>query len=271
MSTENTTNATKHYESKKVDPRNILVMDGFNVREDFGDLEALMESIVENGLKVPLIAKKVSGEDKWELVDGERRLRAVMMAIERGHDIKYVRVDPFQGSNEQRLLAMAITGMDQKQFSKLEQSEIVRRLVVAEYSIEEIAKKLGKSLPTIYELHTLSQAPKSVKNEINEGTISARTVVKVMKANPSNEQAVIDTVSKSVEVAKTLVSQGQKPKKVTSSNVPSLKVQTTDEKLVELIKHLKDSGIENGRTEFLRSLIINLKTMPVEKLVIFFE
>ena len=48
---------TKKTDILLVDPRNIIVVDGFNVRTDMGDIEALAGSIVELGLQVPLMGE----------------------------------------------------------------------------------------------------------------------------------------------------------------------------------------------------------------------
>lgn len=267
---ETAISATKHIEYKGVDPRNIVVMEGFNVREDFGDLTELKESIIEYGVKVALIARKVKGEDKWELIDGERRWRATMLAIEEGHPIKFVPVKPFSGNQEDSLIEMFTTGMEQKQYDKLEQAEIVKRFVAYGYSVEEIAKKLKKSIPTIYELNILSRATKKSKAYVKEGKISGRTVTQIMKTS-HNERAAEERVEEAVQNANKDVEVGSKPKKVTTKNVAGLKPKTTDERLEELIAHLKEVGIENERVELLRSLAMNIKTLSVEQLALFFS
>lgn len=75
----------------KIDPTTIIVEDGFNQRHDFGDLDSLGNDILENGLAQDLIVR-VSGtsKDKVYLVDGERRLRAILKKIKAGHDIPFV-------------------------------------------------------------------------------------------------------------------------------------------------------------------------------------
>lgn len=264
---------SKHIEYRGVDPRNIEIVPGFNVREDFGDLEELMESIFENGLRVALIAKKKPKPDdeKWELIDGERRLRAIMLGLSRGKEMKHVAVQPFNGSQEERLIAMAITGTEQKQFTKLEQAELVRRLSISGYSVEEISKKLSKSLPTIYELVELSAAPKQIKDEVASGAISASAAAKVVKDNKDDEEKAVDIVKSAVQTAKEKAPEGKKIKKVVLADIPEYQKVSTDEKLKELIDHLKFEGIENDKVELLRNLATNIKTLSVEKLTFFFQ
>lgn len=87
------TNKTKNTDLFLIDPRNIVVVDGFNVRRDF-DLDELKEQIKAKGVLNPLTViafKDDEGNEKYKLVDGERRYRATMLAISEGADIPYVR------------------------------------------------------------------------------------------------------------------------------------------------------------------------------------
>ena len=64
----------------KIDPRAIFVVEGFNSRQDF-DLDGLCSSIKENGVLNPVTVIKTKdeeGQERYRLVDGERRYRAVL-------------------------------------------------------------------------------------------------------------------------------------------------------------------------------------------------
>ena len=77
MTTES--NATKRKDLFLIDPRNIVVEDGFNVRIDF-DLDELKEQIKANGVLNPITViafKDENGDEKYRLVDGERRYREI--------------------------------------------------------------------------------------------------------------------------------------------------------------------------------------------------
>ena len=87
------TNATKRTDIFLIDPRNIVVMEGFNVRIDF-DLEELKEQIKVAGVLNPITVipfKDEEGKEKYKLVDGERRYRATMLAIEEGANIPFIK------------------------------------------------------------------------------------------------------------------------------------------------------------------------------------
>jgi ParB family chromosome partitioning protein len=66
------TNKTKNTDLFLIDPRNIVVVDGFNVRRDF-DLDELKEQIKAKGVLNPLTViafKDDEGNEKYKLVDG---------------------------------------------------------------------------------------------------------------------------------------------------------------------------------------------------------
>lgn len=70
------TNATKRTDIFLIDPRNIVVVENFNVRRDF-DLEELKEQIKSKGVLNPVtvIPFKEDGVERYKLVDGERALQ----------------------------------------------------------------------------------------------------------------------------------------------------------------------------------------------------
>jgi ParB/RepB/Spo0J family partition protein len=184
----------------KVDPTNLILRDEFNVRKDMGDLNALMQSILSTGLQVPIKAKKVAGTDQYEVVDGHRRMSAILMAIEQGHEILYVDVMTFSGNNEEQVLSMLVTGTGQKPLTEIEQAEAIKRLTGFGHRVEDIAKKMGKSLPHVYYLVKLSNLPTKVKNLIAEGYISGLAVIEIVEGEP-NEELQIAMIEMAIEDA----------------------------------------------------------------------
>ena len=252
--------ATKRTDRMLVDPRNIVIVDGFNVRTDLGDIEALGDSILEMGLQVPLMAKKVRGEDKYELVDGHRRFTAIKHLLSKGYDIPYVDVIPFNGNDEERILAMITTGTGQKVLTEIEQAEAIKRLVNFHYKPEEIAKKIGKSVPHVYNLIALSRVSKKIKDTVLSGDISGTTVVQIVRQT-TDEREQYDMITKAIEEAK---KQGKK--KATAKNVSGLKVKSPMQKLKELVQHLDENGVSNTKVDLLVELVSNLKDSSVEEL-----
>ena len=86
-------NKTTKTDIYKIDPRNIVVTKDFNSRCNFGDLDELARQIKEQGVLNPISVqpfKDENGEEKYRLIDGERRYRAVMKLIDEGEEIARV-------------------------------------------------------------------------------------------------------------------------------------------------------------------------------------
>jgi ParB family transcriptional regulator, chromosome partitioning protein len=261
---------TKRKDGIQVDPRAIIVKEGFNVREDMGDLQALSESIVAIGLQVPLMVKKVRGEEQYELVDGHRRLAAIMLAIENGHDIKYVDTSTFIGNEEDRIFSMIATGVGQKTLNEVEQSEAIKRLTMFGYSVEEIAKKIGKSVPHVYNLVKISSLPKLIKEKISQGLISATVVLQIVREK--------DNVEEQIAIVESAINNAQEKskdgvvKKATAKNVDGMvKVKSPMQKLKEVKKKLEQLEIVNDKTNLLNQIFEALNTKEVDEIVEMFE
>lgn len=184
-----------------IDPRLLTLEKGFNTRTDFGDLEELKNSILENGVKIPLRGYKVRGEEKYVVNDGHRRYMAVMMAIKEGNDIARV---PFisedKKSMEERLFEILLSN-DGKPLTSLELGETYLRLKKIGYNATEIAKKVGKSTTHILDMIEVAESNKGVKDAINEGYVSA-TMVSEVKKSFEDKQEADDTIETIVQIKK---------------------------------------------------------------------
>ncbi len=256
--------ATKNKDLMLVDPRNIVVVD--NVRTDYGDIEELSKSIVEIGLQVSLLAKKVRGEDKWELVDGHRRFKAIQLAIKNGHSIPFVEVKPFTGNDEDRMFTMLVTGTGQKQLNEVEQAEAIKRLVAFHYKVEEIAPKIGKSVPHVYNLLSLANVGKQIKNYIADGLISGNTVVQIVKQT-KNADEQLKIVTEAIEKVKVETPEGKAPKKATIKHATALKSKSPFQKFNEVILALDTNEKRSAEAERLIEFYMALKTESVETIL----
>jgi ParB family chromosome partitioning protein len=232
--TEVETLKTKKNDLLLIDPRNIVIEEGFNVRTDMGDLDGLANSIIEFGQLEPIFVMKIRGEEKFALTDGHRRMAAIRLAIEKGHPIPYVRAIVSSGNLEDRIFAMVITGIGKKPLTSVEEGEAYKRLKAYGYKVDDIAKRVGKSLPHIYNMLKLADVPMVVKQRINEGVVSGNTVLQLLKDVKTTDELleVIDNASKAVnienevesetlptETGKTTSKANTKKKKVTAKSV----------------------------------------------------
>ena len=252
-----------------VSPNNLFVTLGFNVRKDYGNLDELMTSIIESGLQVPLKARPIpNADDKWEVVDGHRRLEAIKLANSRGHEIPYVDVLTFKGNEEEQVISMLITGTGQKPLNEMEQAIAVERLINFGYRVDDIAKKMGRSLPHVYYLVKLSGLPAKIKDRIQDGYISGLTTMAITEKYPEDEweSRVEELISKANENAPegAIV-------KATAKHNEDRKLKPI-EKLAKLVEYINDNEVENEKCSLLNELWIRLmEDDSLEELVLIFE
>lgn len=247
---------SKKREIMLVDPANLILKEGFNVRVDLGDIHSLMESIVGTGLQVPLKARKIDDTEQYEVVDGHRRLEAIKLAIKEGHDIKYVEVIPFFGNQEEQVMSMLVTGTGQKPLTEIEQAEAIKRLTGFGHKVEDIAKKMGKSFPHCYYLVKLSNLPTKIKNLIAQGYISGLTVIEIIE-NEDNADLQIAMIEMAIEDAQKSSKDGE-IKKATKKNIPTNENDVKQKKpiviLKDLVEQLNELGVDNEKTALLNEL-----------------
>ena len=163
-----------------LDPRVINIVEGFNVREDYGDIEELASSIEENGVRVPLRGYKKDGE--YFLIGGHRRHRASMLLISRGIELRVPFISEKNPSLESQLIDTYVCN-DGKRLTPLEESALFNRLRKCGLSVKEISSKLRCTETHVYNMLILADVPTSLKNRIKNNDISATLVMSVVKEN----------------------------------------------------------------------------------------
>lgn len=159
----------------------LKMVDGFNVRYDYGDLNELARSIAENGVKVPLRGYKEQGF--YFITDGHRRYRAMAILHSQGIEVRApFLVETKDYNNEKRTLDLLLTN-EGKRLTMLEESEVYARLIGFGWTQTEIHRKTGKSATHISNCVLLMSATTKTKNLIKEGQVSASLVVDSLKEN----------------------------------------------------------------------------------------
>src|SRR5258708_30681255 len=114
--------------------------------------------------------------------DGECRLRATMLAIARGADIKTI---PAMGSdrhaNEADRIFSQIVHNQGKPLTAIEQAKVFKRLVDLGWAQKDIALKAGISGGRVSQLLELLTLPMMLQKFITEGKASARMVLQTFK------------------------------------------------------------------------------------------
>lgn len=142
-----------------------IVPNPYQPRREFDDLEGLAQSISRNGILQPLTVRKTeNGSGDYELISGERRLRAAkLIGME---DVPCIVVE-MTGRNS---AAMAlIENIQRRDLSVFDEAEAIARLI--EYygmTQEDAASKLGKSQSTIANKLRLLKLSEPVRQKLTE-------------------------------------------------------------------------------------------------------
>ena len=170
----------------------IKVINNFNARQDFGDLDELADQIEENGLLEPIsvIPFTENGEETYMLVNGERRYRAMKILEDRGVDVGEVpaRMLSF-GESDDPKAAQAEMYIQQyvrnasKGFTDYENALLFKKLYDAGKTKSEIAKALGKNNGVITYYLEIFKWDQRVQDMIKNGEIGIMNCHRVFKAN----------------------------------------------------------------------------------------
>lgn len=166
----------------RIDPTKIKVQEGWNPRLSFDaqKLEELKESIKENGVLVPLRVK-MNNNDEFVLIDGERRLRATLLAISEGAEIVSVPcIVERKQMNEIDMLLLALSTNQGEQLNMMEEANAIKRLMNYGLTQTQIAKKLGKSQATINNRLSLLDASPEVIKEMEQGEVTFTEVRQIV-------------------------------------------------------------------------------------------
>ena len=241
-----------------------------NGRVDFGDLNELANSIEESGLRVPLLVKKSRGEDKYVLIQGKRRLKAIEILINRG--VEFAGIKCFLAlpnyTIENSLFDQIIMN-DGKPYSTLEQGIVFSQLIERGYSVSDIAKKVAKSPSHISNCIEIASLPKKVRDLVADGSVSGLTAVELSKV-VNTEDELVEKLEEAVEAAP-VAADGTK-KKVTKKNVKEVANLSPIKKLEEVKNILKAEGVESDAANTFLTLMSRLKAgESVESLVELFK
>lgn len=216
--TKNISSAAQQKNYIMVSPAQITVDEKSNIREDYGDVTELKNSIIANGLRNPL--KCFVKDGKVILREGFRRMRAVNLALKEGHRIERVPVimDEKALTQEERTLEFLINN-DGKPFTMLEQAQVIKQLLKFGWKVVEVVKRTGKARGYIENLIDLGNLPLMVENLIRDGKISAHAVLQIIAANKGDEQKIIADVLAAIEAAKEAGKGKATPKHVKTAKV----------------------------------------------------
>jgi ParB family transcriptional regulator, chromosome partitioning protein len=139
-------------------------------RKKFTDykLDELVESIKEFGVIQPLIVTKNKDDDNYELIAGERRFRAADVA-----GLKKVPVIVRNVDDQEKLEVAIIENLQREDLNPIDLAFAYKKLVDDfGLSQEEVAKKMGKSRPSISNTLRMLNLPEEIQLALIDGRIT---------------------------------------------------------------------------------------------------
>ena len=175
---------------KKIHLANLQVRKKFNQES----LEQLSKSIKNNGLVQPIILRKSKKNDDFELIAGERRLRAArILKLDKIPSI-VINVD-----DKKAFEIGLIENLQRDDLSPVEEAEGYKRLMNEfSYTQEQLSEVVSKSRSHIANLLRILQLPEKVKKYILDGNLSlghARCLVGYVGAVELAERIVKEGLS----------------------------------------------------------------------------
>ncbi|ASR38809.1 chromosome partitioning protein ParB [Prauserella marina] len=189
------------------------------------DEEALAElehSIREFGLMQPIVVRQLPG-DEYELVMGERRLRASQQA-----ELELIPAIVRQTADEAMLRDALLENIHRVQLNPLEEAAAYQQLL-DEFDVthEELASRIGRSRPVITNTIRLLRLPLPVQRRVAAGVLSAghaRALLSLDEPEAQEELAariVAEGLSvRATEEAVTLAKGAAKPKQKAPARKP---------------------------------------------------
>lgn len=168
-------------------------------REEFDTfkLQELSESIKRHGLIQPITVRHLS-HDRYELISGERRLRATRMA-----GIETIPAYIREANDDEMIVFAIIENIQREQLNPIEIALGYQRLIEeCSMTQEQVASQVGKNRTTITNTLRLLNLPAPIQSGLKLGKISAghaRTLITI--TDPGLQEKLYDkTLDKELSV-----------------------------------------------------------------------
>ena len=141
----------------------------FQPRREFGvaEIASLAESLREHQQLQPVLVRSVNG--RWQLISGERRLRAAIHA-----GLTHIKAQVRQADDRLVAELAIVENLQRKDLNAIEKAMSFQRYIQQHgCTQEDLGKRLKIDRSTIANLLRLLELPKEVQNCLRNGTISA--------------------------------------------------------------------------------------------------
>ena len=211
-------------ENKKTENKILLIPQGDILpnpnqprrRFDYDELEGLAQSIRANGILQPLLVRQLN-DGKYELVAGERRLRAARLV-----GLTKVPCIVNEISESESAVFAVLENLQRSNLDYFEEAEAIA-LLMSDYRLsqEELCKKLGKAQSTISNKLRLLKLSEEMRYRISRAGLTERHARTLLSITDEVQRAralsiIIDrhlTVSESESLVEQMLRKHEAPKR----------------------------------------------------------
>jgi ParB family chromosome partitioning protein len=193
----------------------------FQPRKSFPEekLQELAESIKQDGVIAPVLLRK--NEGRYQIVDGERRVRAAKIA-----GLNEIEAKVYDLLSDKKMAELAIIGNIQREdLDPIETANSYQQLIDSHgYTHEDLATRMSKSRTLITNSIRLLKLPEQVKKWIGEGVLSAGAARSLLSPNITDpEKAAKQIIEKGLSVREAeILAQEPKKKKAKTASANSI-------------------------------------------------
>ena len=182
----------KNQETNLIDIQ-LVITNPDQPRKDFDPdaLQELANSIKEKGILQPILVEKTG--DKYQIVAGERRYRAALLA-----HLAKVPIITGSFSKQEKLEIALIENIQRKDLTPIEEALAYEALMQnSNLNQDELAKKVGKNRSTIANALRLLKLNDEMKEAVSRGTLSAGHARAILSVDSKgNQQKLFEAIEK---------------------------------------------------------------------------
>lgn len=260
----------KRADAMKVQLEDLFEEPGFNLRTEGVTLEAsiaaLADFIADGGQIPPLEVRPRAAGGVW-VVDGHRRRRALLKLDSEGRLPRtpnkgtpaileaWVSVVAFEGNDAERV-ARIISSQENEKLSSLELAEGYKRLRAFGWSVEQIARKVGKTRQHVDQVLTVGNANSDVRSLIAAKHVSATTAAQAVREHgEAAGQVIVAALDKAKANGKSRVT----AKTMSGPSIPKQRLEAVHSASRNLIAGLAAIDEQAETTTLPTTLLVELR------------
>lgn len=232
-------------------PVDSIAPNRYQPREIFNEekIKELAQTIHTHGMIQPIVVRKIDNEERYELIAGERRWRAVQ-TLEWENVPAIIR----EMSETETASVALIENLQREELTVIEEANAYMQLLeMHSLTQEALAQRLGKSQSTIANKLRLLKLPEEVQQALLSKQITERHARALIKLDEVDDQKkmleLIINDALNVKQTEALIEKWNEPKKDKTKKRPKLKGVNKDIRIAmntirQSLNMVSDTGIE---------------------------